>query len=353
VPPQWADEPFDATCKSAAITRQRGCKINSFCYDVLAQSIIGSDMNLRQLEILRAVIRHRTTVAAADELALSQPAVSNALKTMEAQAGFALFERVNNRLFPTMEAMALYKESEAIFALHAKLENRVRDLRENRSGHLALVATPPLAYSIIPSALSGFLRRRPETRVFFDVRRYEGIIEGVLNRVAELGFALGLTHHPGIAHEVVHTGEMVCVLPPQHPLADRPLISAADLSGLPFIGLERGTRLGEAVRDSFARAGAPFQPTVEVRYCNTACVLAAAGVGAAVVDPFSPRQNGGTGLVVRPFAPTTHAVAYMLWSEAEPLSRLAKAFLNEVRKESALLERAAPHQQHGAGSDQA
>ncbi|MDH6256248.1 LysR family transcriptional regulator [Bradyrhizobium sp. BR13661] len=305
-------------------------------------------MNLRQLEILRAVIRHRTTVAAAEELALSQPAVSNALKTMEAQAGFALFERVNNRLFPTAEAMALYKESEAIFALHAKLENRVRDLRENRAGHLSIVATPPLAYSIIPPALSGFLRQRPETRVFFDVRRYEGIIEGVLSRVAELGFALGLTHHPGIAHEVVHTGEMVCVLPPQHPLADKPVISAADLSGLPFIGLERGTRLGEAVRDSFARAGAPFQPTVEVRYCNTACVLASAGVGASVVDPFSPRQNGGHGLVVRPFTPTTHAVAYMLWSEAEPLSRLAKAFLGEIRKESALLERTAPHQQDGA-----
>ncbi len=125
---------------------------------------------------------------------------------MEAQAGFALFERVNNRLFPTSEAMALYKESEAIFALHAKLENRVRDLRENRSGHLAIVATPPLAYSIIPSALSSFLRRRPETRMFFDVQRYEGIIEGVLSRVAELGFALDLTHHPGTAHEVVHTG---------------------------------------------------------------------------------------------------------------------------------------------------
>ena len=97
-------------------------------------------MNLRQLEILHAVIRHRTTVAAADELALSQPAISNALKAMEAQAGFALFERVNNRLFPTTEAMALYKESDAIFALHAKLENRVRDLRECRSGHLSIVA---------------------------------------------------------------------------------------------------------------------------------------------------------------------------------------------------------------------
>ncbi|GMP12913.1 hypothetical protein TM239_67370 [Bradyrhizobium sp. TM239] len=60
---------------------------------------------------------------------------------------------------------------------------------------------------------------------------------------------------------------------------------------------------------------------------------------------------GGGGLVVRPFTPTTHAVAYMLWSEAEPLSRLAKAFLNEVRKESALLERTASHQQYRAESD--
>src|SRR5437762_12672886 len=164
------------------ITRKRNADCNHPCYDIFGQTITGTYMNLRQLEILRAVIRHRTTVAAADELALSQPAISNALKAMEAQAGFALFERVNNRLFPTSEAMALYKESEAIFALHAKLENRVRDLRENRSGHLALVATPPLAYSIIPTALSGLLRLRPHTRGYFALRPYESIIDCVLGR---------------------------------------------------------------------------------------------------------------------------------------------------------------------------
>ena len=165
------------------------------------------------------------------------------------------------------------------------------------------------------------------------------MIDGVSSRVAELGFALGLSHHPGIAHEVVHTGEMVYVLPPNHPLAERPVISASDLVRVPFIGLERGTRLGEAVRESFAQAGAPFQPTVEVRYGNTACVLAAAGVGAAVVDPFSPRQSGGQDLVARPFTPRTVAVAYMLWSEAEPLSRLAKAFPESVRQASRGLDR--------------
>jgi DNA-binding transcriptional LysR family regulator len=253
-------------CRSV-ITRKRGADCNHSCYDIFSETITGAYMNLRQLEILRAVIRHRTTVAAADELALSQPAISNALKAMETQAGFALFERVNNRLFPTTEAMALYKESDAIFALHAKLENRVRDLRECRSGHLSIVATPPLAYSIIPPALSGFLHRRQQTRVFFDVRRYEGIIDGVLSRVAELGFALGLSHHPGIAHEVVHTGEMVCVLPPRHPLAERQIISASDLVGSPFIGLERGTRL---VRPYPRALRKPARRSSQPSRCDTA-----------------------------------------------------------------------------------
>jgi hypothetical protein len=68
-------------------------------------------------------------------------------------------------------------------------------------------------------------------------------------------------------------------------------------------------------------------------------VLAAAGVGAAVVDPFSPNQGGSHDLIVRPFALKTLAVAHMLWSQAEPLSRLAKAFPDEVRHVSPLLGR--------------
>ena len=68
-------------------------------------------MNLRQIELLRAVVRCETTVRAAQELGLSQPAVSNAIKHLESQVGFPLFERVNNRLFPTAEARSLYKNS--------------------------------------------------------------------------------------------------------------------------------------------------------------------------------------------------------------------------------------------------
>ncbi|MBL8699580.1 MAG: LysR family transcriptional regulator [Alphaproteobacteria bacterium] len=287
-------------------------------------------MTLRQLEILRAVVRYRTTVAAARQLGLSQPAVSNALKTMEAQAGFALFERINNRLFPTREAQELYAQAEAIFAHHDLFATKLRDLKESRAGQLRIVATPPIGYGIIPAALKRFLAERPQVRVFFDVRRYEGVVESVETSLAELGFALGLEAHPTLHSEAVFAGEMVCVMKPGHPLAKKKIVSATDMRDHPFIALERGTRLGEAVRDAFSKAGAPFRFAVEVRYCNTACVLADSGVGIAVVDPFSPFAGNGYGLVTRPFAPTTRAVAYATWSTARPLSRLAQAFLAEV-----------------------
>ena len=89
-------------------------------------------MTLRQLEILRALIRCSTTVAVVQDLGMAQPAVSDAVKAMEAQAGFALFERSNGRLFPTAKALEIHAEAETIFALHGRLAARMRDMRAGR-----------------------------------------------------------------------------------------------------------------------------------------------------------------------------------------------------------------------------
>jgi hypothetical protein len=62
-------------------------------------------------------------------------------------------------------------------------------------------------------------------------------------------------------------------------------------------------------KESSKLDGPPFQPTVEVRCCSTACLLAAAGVVTAVVHPFSPSQGRSHNLTFRPFAPETLAIA--------------------------------------------
>lgn len=287
-------------------------------------------MNLRQIEILRAIIRYNTTVAAAKALGLSQPAISNAIKTMEDQAGFVLFQRVNNRLYPTPEARLLAEDAEAIFDMHERLLNRIRDLRDSRAGRLRLVATPPLGYSAIVSAIRDLQAQRPKIRTYFDVRRYEGVIAGIETNHAELGFVLGFREQPGLSSEILFEGTMVCVMRPDHPLARRPVIEPSDLLAHRFVALERGTRLGEAIRDAFERAGIPFDFATEVRYGNTACALAEADAGVAIVDPLTARGSRYD-LVIRPFLPAIPVAASALWAENRELSRLARFFLDRLR----------------------
>ncbi len=300
-------------------------------YYLYPKTIYCTYMNLRQLELLRAVIRCQTTVGAARALGLSQPAVSNAIKHIETQLGFPLFERINNRLFPTQEARTLYQDSDSIFLMHTAFEAKVQDLKENKAGQIRIVATPPLGYSVIPPALRRFLAKRPKVRVLFDVRRLDTVVEQVENGVAELGFGLGRGDYPALQTEVLVETRMVCVFRPDHHLARKRFIEPADLKSEPFIALERGTKMGIAVRESFMQAAEPYRFAVEVRYCNTACVLAESGVGVAVVDPFSAICSGRYDLEVRPFEPSTPVIAYALRSRNRPLSRLAEAFLRQVQ----------------------
>jgi DNA-binding transcriptional LysR family regulator len=124
---------------------------------------------------------------------------------------------------------------------------------------------------------------------------------------------------------------MVCVMRPDHPLAEKNTIYPSDLRSVPFIALERGSRMGTIVRQAFTEAGEPFNFAVEVRYCNTACVLAENGVGVAVVDPLSPLFSGHYNLAIRAFEPAVQVSASVVSSRKRPLSRAAEAFLREVR----------------------
>ena len=91
-------------------------------------------LNLRQLEILRAVVQYRTTVGAAEQLGMSQPSISNTIRHIETVLGFPLFERQSNRLIPTEEALILLEESEPLFLLRDAVNQRAGDLRDRAGG---------------------------------------------------------------------------------------------------------------------------------------------------------------------------------------------------------------------------
>ncbi|PCH81092.1 MAG: transcriptional regulator [Hyphomicrobiales bacterium] len=288
-----------------------------------------NDLSLRLLEIFGAVMRCQTTVGAAEDLGISQPAVSNGIRALESQLGFMLFERTSRQLRPTEEARLLLREIEPIFSALRGIENEVRNLRAAKSGRLRLIATPPLGHTALPYALRNFLDDRENVTVRFDIRRLDTVVQAVEMGTAEIGFLLGIRQHPELTVTRLCESTLVCVMQAGHPLENEDVITPEKVADHSLIGLE--STLGASVRSAFGTAGIPMRSKVEVRYCHTACILANAGIGVAVVDPFSAHFAKSLDVVTKPFEPKTNIVAAALTRKDIPLSLLASQFIDEVR----------------------
>lgn len=289
-------------------------------------------MNMRQLEIFCAVMRFRTTIAAAHELGLSQPAVSNALKHLEDNLGFALFHRVGNRLVPTIEGKAVYQDAQPLQTMADGLQRRLADLRDTRSGHLRVLATRPLGDAFLPRVIEKFSKGRESVHVYYDVQHLNGVIEAVESGFADLGIALEAPPRPAFDIQTLAEGRMVCALPHEHPLAQKSTIRPEDLAGARIIGSEAASRLGAAVSAVFHDRGIPYIPNISVLQGVTACSLVANNLGVAIVDEFSARQWAERGIVMRPFEPAIVVAASVMSLVDRPLSRLARRFVQLARR---------------------
>ncbi len=308
-------------------------------------------LTLRQLETFREVVRSRTTVGAAKTLRVSQPAVSNAIRQMEAQVGFDLFERVGNRLVPTPDAEEMFRDSEAIFSLYHAFTHRIESRQQSAAGNLRIVATPPLANALIPRALKEFLETRPGVRVTIDTRRIDGVFESVVTRMADIGFALGPPERDGLIRDELATAQMVCAFPPGHPLESKVAVSPGDLEGYPMVLYEPSSRLNLLLTRSFLTPKLRENAVAEVRYSSLACLMAEAGLGVTLVDSLTAIAGGRYRLSFRPLYPTQPVPVCVVVRGGEPSKRVQTAFLAELRRSEALAaleEFGAEHRRPGA-----
>lgn len=292
-----------------------------------------NDLNLRMLEVFGSAMRNLTTVAAAEELGISQPAVSNALKALEKKLGFVLFNRTSKGLIPTDEAHIVYDESEPLFIMMRGLEGQIQSLRSTRKGRLRICATPPLSQTVIPQALKSFLADRKDVQVSYDIRGIDAVIRSIENGSADLGLLLGVEGHAGYEAIPLHEGSMECVMLPDHPLAALNTVSPADIAQHDFIGIgiDHESRLGVLVRSAFALEGVFHKTNLTVRYCHTACVLTSAGLGVSIVDPFTSRFLQFDDLISKPFTPDIRISAVAIVREGKPMSKVCAAFIDELK----------------------
>ena len=258
-------------------------------------------MRARQLEVFCAIMRAGTVTAAARELNISQPALSQILLHMEDELGFALFERSKGRLVPTEAANELLPEAEQVFAGLEAMRRRTEDLRQGRVGLVRLAASPPPAIRLVPAALAGFRSQHPEITVRSLVAPLEVLVPMVRHGDAEMALAMDDTPRRGLDVETVAEVGMVCVVPEGDELAGRDRLALADLAGRSLISYRSETRPASELARMCAAIGEPYRPEIEIDVSLSALAFVQQGLGVAVVDALLPWQQF-KGVVARPLS---------------------------------------------------
>jgi DNA-binding transcriptional LysR family regulator len=227
-----------------------------------------------------------SVTGAARLLNISQPAVSKTLRHAELQLGFALFERDRGRLRPTDEALSLYAEIVKIHPQISAVQRLAENLRRGTGRGLHILTLPALAQTLIPRAIAQFRASYPDCEISVRAGHSRDIITALLLREADIAFDFGVMNHPAIRRTALVDAELVCIAPRGLFREDAPVRVDA-LAGKSVIRLAQDDPFGERVFKKATALGKSQSGTVTVDTYHSALALATAGVGAALIDPFT------------------------------------------------------------------
>lgn len=213
-------------------------------------------MNIRQMEVFRAVMQMGSVTAAAKLLNVSQPAVSAVLRHCEDQLKSKLFLRVGRRLRPTPEAEKLFPEVDSAFRRIEMVTRLAQDLVAGTRGVIAVAATHSSA-PLVAECVSSFIDKGgKQIRISLQSLPSTEVIERVLSHEVDFGVAYGPVLHAGLDTELLVERRVVCLLPKNHPLTAHRTIAASSLIDSRVITSAHRRPLGKSFRPSCSKPAA-------------------------------------------------------------------------------------------------
>lgn len=257
-------------------------------------------LSQRSLEAFQAVMRTGTVSAAAEELAVSQPAVSRLIRDLEERLELSLFRRYGGRVVATREAHELWTEVERSFVGLTQIERAAAQIKQGHRATLTIAAAPAIAQSALPGVVALLLEERPEFRAEFLSMTTLPVVRQVALRQCQIGFGIPSQHKFEI--DVIRTGSVPFrfIAPPGHPLGAREVIRLRDLSGHDFVGFVDSTMSGRTFDRLFAKMRHPPLPKMKSYLSHIVSALVLRGIGVGIIDAFTAEDHARMGGLVRP-----------------------------------------------------
>ena len=300
---------------------QVGRKLVSLEFPRHQKKVPMKNIRIRQLKAYQATVSTGSVTAAADLLSVTQPAVSRALATLEANLGFQLFDRRGRHLVHSERGRRFYRLIETTLTGLDELSDIVEDIRLERNSPLRVSAIGPLLFSeLVPTALARFQAGHPTLRLDVSWVDRLDIEDWIVNRKSDVGLTLMPVEHPLLEAREFVSVNAVAVLPKNHALAAKSKIGPSDLRDESIIIPNRRIRLRQLADKCMLEAKHPLPIAIETSTAVTSCHLVAAGLGIGISDPFSASGICQDRIVVRPWHPSITMSYAAIWLKSRSLS---------------------------------
>jgi DNA-binding transcriptional LysR family regulator len=236
-------------------------------------------LELEDLRIFLAVVRHGTRAGATEEAHMSQPAISRRLQALERELRAPLFERAGRRLQLTEAGAALVARAEAILGQVGELTAEMAAYGAGARGHLRIGATVTACLYLLPPVFRAFRDRHPEYSLLLRNDRSSRMADLLQDGRIDVGIASILAPRDGVRVIPWQELELALIRPPWEGGVSA---SVASLSGTPMVIPSAGT-LRTLTESLLARCEVAPRIVAECDSLEVVRALVAAGVGQAIL----------------------------------------------------------------------
>lgn len=254
---------------------------------MVANSGASLDLPPNQLRTFLAVARRLSYTRAAEELHLTQPAVSMHIRKLERAVGSTLFDYIGRRISLTATGQVLYDYAERALLLEDELRAALADVGGVPQGPLSIGTSTTIGISVLPGLVREFVAAHPQVTLHVHIGMGTEVIAGLLDGQIDVGIVTGAVEDERIEAEPIMDDETVLIVPPDHRWATLSSVGPRDLIGEPMLVTGRGSWNRSLIAQEMAAHGVTLDIVAESNSHPAVARLVEAGVGAGIVSRLS------------------------------------------------------------------
>lgn len=301
------------------------------------------NFSLRQLRVFETVARRLSYTRAAEELHLSQPAVSMQVRQLEEEIGLPLFERLGKAVSLTEAGREVFEYSRSINQTLRDLEEVIDSIKGVGAGCLSIAVASTVNY-FAPRLLAQFHQRYPGVQLELDIANRERLVRLLEANSVDLVLMGQPPGEVDVESEIFLDNPLVIIAPAEHPLAEASRIPLAALADEVFIMREPGSGTRLALERHFAEQGIPLHQGMQMTRNEAVKQAVRSGLGLSVVSLHTIELEVETGrlviLDVEGFPLLRHW--FLVYRRGKRLSPAARAFRDMILTEAQSLANLVP-----------